>query len=346
MAPTPVPDRSASPSVAELDAMSPSKPPLVAATSHGPAPPGSPDETRATARLLCLLLTQCGPYRRRWERHLGRVRQPGGLNKAAIAKVIAEHLWDSGERPDTDADLPRKIKDRVYRALSGELISAETLTWLIEAFDMEDGDRERLWSLRFPGPPDHDGPVVNSLRHPQVVPLPQRHRTIAVFERRTIGPAGTVVGHRTTSAVLACEDGVTGYPYRLARGARAVHVRHGGRVTARHEFPGSSPIFEITFNTPLRSGQVASLEYEVEFSPRSDPAREYRRVAHSRCENVTIIVQFHRQRLPSRVWWAIWDAHRGGGIVHEVPALLDIEGCAHRFVPYLENAAVGFHWQW
>ncbi|MEU5988565.1 hypothetical protein ABZ806_06285 [Spirillospora sp. NPDC047418] len=308
---------------------------------------GSPDGVRATGRLLVSLLVQSGPYRRRWERRLGRSQPDGALNKAAVAKVIAEHLWDTGERPDTDSRLARKIKDRVYRALSGDLISAETLTWFVEAFGMTDNDRERLWTLRFPPVRGSvGGPVVNTLRHPQFVPVPQRHRTVAVFERRMIGPAGTVVGHQTTSAILAREDGVTGYPYRLVRGARAVRVRHGGRVTARHEFSGASPVLEITFNTPLRKGQVASLEYDVEFAPQAHPAGEYRRVAHSRCENVSITVQFAPERRPAQLWWTVWDDYRGGEILHEESTRLDVENCAHRFIPYLENAAVGFRWTW
>ncbi|MBO2459705.1 hypothetical protein [Actinomadura violacea] len=263
-----------------------------------------------------------------------------------MAKVIAEHLWSSGERPDTDTALPRKIKDRVYRALAGDLVSAETLTWFAEAFGMTGEDRERLWTLRFPDPAGSGGPVVNSLRGPQFVPLPQRHRTISIFERRRIGPAGTVIGHRTTRALLACEDAVTSYPYRLPGGARRVHVQRGGHITARHDFADSSPVVEITLSTPLCRGQVASLEYDVEFEAQAGPALEYRRVAHARCENVDIVVEFSPEHRPGRVWWTVWDDFRGGTVLHQEPAVLDAEGCAHRFVPFLENAAVGFRWAW
>lgn len=309
-------------------------------------PPNNRDGIRATGRLLVSLLVQRGPYRRRWEQRLGRGLPDGALNKSAVAKVIAAHLWDTGERSDTETALPRQIKDRVYRALSGELISAETLTWFADAFDMTGTDRERLRALRFPDMPGSGGPVVDSLRHPQFVPISQRHRTIAVFERRMIGPAGTVVGHQTTSAILACEDGVTSYPYRLVRGARAVRVRRGGRVTARHEFPKAAPVLEITLNTPLRRGQVASLEYDVEFTPQAHRSCEYRRVAHSRCENVNIIVQFTPARRPAQLWWTVWDDYRDGEVLYEEPALLDVEACAHHFVPYMENAAAGFRWTW
>jgi hypothetical protein len=41
----------------------------------------------------------------------------------------------------------------------------------------------------------------------------------------------------------------------------------GGRITARHDIPGSSPILEITLSTPLQVGQTASLEYQAAFGP-------------------------------------------------------------------------------
>lgn len=102
-------------------------------------------------------------------------------------------------------------------------------------------------------------------------------------------------------AIVALEDGVDSYPYRFVPGASNVVVLHGGRVTARHEPSGSSPILEITLSTPLRRGQVAALEYQVGFNPDADIECEYRRVAHARADNVDIVVQFHRSQLPDRL---------------------------------------------
>jgi hypothetical protein len=62
------------------------------------------------------------------------------LSQSAAAQVIAEHLWDSGERSDAETGLPRGLKDRVHRTLRGEALSGETLSWLIDAFQMTDQD--------------------------------------------------------------------------------------------------------------------------------------------------------------------------------------------------------------
>ena len=123
-------------------------------------------------------------------------------------------------------------------------------------------------------------------------------------------------------------------------------VLHGGRVTARHEPAGSSPILEITLNSRLRRGQVASLEYRVDFRADADTACEYRRVAHARADNVDIVIQFHQQQLPCRVWWSVWDEYKDGNVLGQREVFLDQDGCVHQFVPYLENAAAGFNWKW
>ncbi len=71
------------------------------------------------------------------------------MSSSAVARVLALHLWDSGERPDTEQDLARRLKDRVHRALGGEFLSRETLEWFIAAFAMDGADAMALrvlWS--------------------------------------------------------------------------------------------------------------------------------------------------------------------------------------------------------
>jgi hypothetical protein len=259
---------------------------------------------------------------------------------------IAMHLWNSGERSDADTGLPRGLKDRVHRALRGETLSGETLSWFIDAFRMTDQDARQLRDSLAADRSLSGAPVVDTLCSPQSLPIPQRHRTVAAFERHIVGPDRRVAAHRTTRAIMACEDGVDSYPYRFVPGASGVTVLHGGRVTARHEPAGSSPILEITLSTRLRRGQIASLEYQVEFRDDADIAYEYRRVAHARADNVDIVIQFHPQQLPRRLWWSVWDEHKDGNVLRQEEVFLDPDDCAHRFVPYLENAAAGFNWTW
>jgi hypothetical protein len=75
-------------------------------------------------------------------------------------------------------------------------------------------------------------------------------------------------------------------------------------------------------------------------------AAEYRQVAHARADNVDIVVQFDPASHPRRIWWAVWDNYRGGTLLEQQLASLGSDGCAHRFLPSLEDAAAGFRWEW
>jgi hypothetical protein len=307
---------------------------------------GRADRLKATGELLQALLLQRDAYAGRWQQYQRRGLASEMLSQSAVAQVIAGYLWDSGERSDAETQLPRGLKDRVHRALHGEALSGETLNWFIDAFQMTDQDARRLRDSLTAGRSGLDTPVVDTLSCPEPLPIPQRHRTVAAFERHTVGADRRAVAHRTTRAVMACEEGVDSYPYRFLPGASDLVVLHGGYIRARHEPAGSSPILEIAFSTRLRRGQIASLEYQVQFSPDADIACEYRRVAHARADNIDIVVQFHPQRLPDRLWWAIWDDHKDGNVLRGEEVTLDLDNCIHRFIPYLENAAAGFFWKW
>lgn len=304
------------------------------------------DRLRLTGELLQALLIQRPGYADRWQRVQRRSLSGEVLSQSAVARVIAEHLWDSGERSDAETGLPRELKDRVHRALRGETLSGETLNWFIDAFQMTDHDARRLREALGSGRSRLGVPIVDTLHSPQRLPLPQRHRTVAAFERHIIGSDRRAIAHRNTRAIVACEDGVDSYPYRFVPGASEVVVLHGGRVTARHEPTGGSPIVEITLSTRLRRGQIASLEYQVAFRSDADITCEYRRVAHARADNIDIVVQFHRQRLPASAWWTVWDDYKDGNVLGQERVSPDSDGCIHRFVPHLENAAAGFCWKW
>src|SRR5215470_17568801 len=114
------------------------------------APDLPPNASRAVGELLQSLLLERDDYRGLWSRHEQRSAS-SGVNQAAVARVIAQHLWESGERPDSQRRLPRMLKDRVHRALAGEVISPETLNWFIGAFQMTSEDARRLRGVRVNG---------------------------------------------------------------------------------------------------------------------------------------------------------------------------------------------------
>ena len=301
------------------------------------------DRAREVGRLLEELLRR-DEYAEIWCQHQRRGR-PDGLTQAAVAQAIAEYLWREGEWDDGDTTLPRRLKDPVNRALRGQGISQRTLGWFIGAFEMAPADARRLRAALSARPLSVKAPA-NTLRPQPRLPIPQLHRTVAVFERRVIGRDGAPVSHHASRAIKAEEGTVRSYPCRQFTGAAEVIMLRGAKITARHEPPGSSPILEMTLSTPLSVGEVGSLEYQANFAPGARPVTEYRQVAHGRASHVDITVQFHRERLPARVWWTVWDNYRDGAILKEEPARLDPDGFVHRHLPSLENAAAGFRWEW
>lgn len=73
---------------------------------------------------------------------------PGGrgIHQGAIAQVLAEYLWSTGQEPRANTDLPRKLKDTVSRALSGKSLSRRSLRLFIQGFALDEATAERLWA--------------------------------------------------------------------------------------------------------------------------------------------------------------------------------------------------------
>lgn len=104
--------------------------------------------TSPTAQKLAYYLAADPAARRTWQSQARRHRS-GSLNQAAIAHVLARWMWEHGEASDIDTQLPRRLKDKVSRALSGEYLPPQTLRIFIEAFEIHDELAQELWDLHF-----------------------------------------------------------------------------------------------------------------------------------------------------------------------------------------------------
>ena len=110
--------------------------------------PSSPGTTADLLRHHLLTDLSC---RRKWQSRAARTRR-GTLNQAAVAQVLAEWLWDHGEEHESDVLLPRRLKDRVSRALSpAEGPSPRSLSLFIQAFEIPAPVADRLWAAHLTG---------------------------------------------------------------------------------------------------------------------------------------------------------------------------------------------------
>jgi hypothetical protein len=302
---------------------------------------------RAAGRQLRTLLLQVGPYRDRWEQAAKTIRL-NEINQAAVCQVIAEYLWDAGERSDSERSLPRKLKDLVGRALSGEHLAPKTLECFVQAFELSPHDTQRVFDL-YRGdielmsivgslpPPDPD----SGIRKPD-------HRTTLLFEHHFVGRDGLPVHHHTQQTIYSLVDGLTTYQYRIDTSEAEVRVKRGGTSGKIYAIGHEFYAVDITLPRPLRYGETQYLDYWTNIHYTAPPAPEFRRGAHQRVEHLDMRVEFHREKLPRQLWWAEWSDYRdvNSGIVEREQVSLDEERSAHRYLDAIEHTVVGFNWEW
>jgi hypothetical protein len=296
-----------------------------------------------SGHLRQLLLTRL-EYRRLWQEQAERCRS-GSISKAGVARVIALHLWRVGERADSETALPRNLKDRIRRALEGDAITPQTLTWFIEAFNMDTRDEQTLWATLAM---DHEMPhgISYTTVSDRRLALRQRHRTVALFERYAIGADRSFAVRRTMQTIMALEDEVDVYPLEHEPTTEPVQVIYGGSVGKRYAYADGRRMDAIVLDRPLKRGQTVSMEYTISYRPGEYCTTELRRPARGRSENIDIAVTFHETALPHAVHWVVWPDQLVGPPVSEEPASLDGRNSARRFVPFIEETTVGFRWEW
>ncbi|MFB6718696.1 hypothetical protein ACFCV3_00960 [Kribbella sp. NPDC056345] len=188
--------------------------------------------------------------------------------------------------------------------------------------------------------------VAFTLTHP-AVPLvkPQNHRTIALFSRYFIEPKHSLYRIETSHIIAALEDRVTSYGYSPRDTVEEVIVDSGGRFVGLHDSDPGFVGVEIELDPPLMLGQHSSLQYSTIHQRETQPRNQVLRAARKRLENVDMRVIFDGQP-PRRSWWCHWDGYAGGQPSYEVSVDLSATSELHQFVPYLEQAVVGFRWEW
>ena len=300
----------------------------------------------AGAHLRQLLLRQ-GPYRDRWEAHAHDVRR-SQLSQAAICQVIAGHLWETGDRDETDHALSRKLKDRVSRALNGDGLSLQTLRWFEEAFALSPHDAQRVHEL-YRGNL-HPLTIIGTMPPPGPASgiRPPVHETTLLFEHHVIGRDGLPARHHTQQTIRSVVDGLTSYQYRIDTAEAEVRVTRGGTAGQLYAIGHGFYAVDITFPHPLLYGEERYLDYWTLLHYSAAPEPEFRRGSHPRTEHLDMRVEFSPGKLPANLCWAEWSDYRDlrGGIVDAEAVRLDEERSAHRYLEAIERTVVGFYWEW
>lgn len=306
------------------------------------APAELPGNPRPVADQLRHLLAEPGRYQAQWMRKAHRTR-PGEINDSAVARVVAEYLVASGQL-NIDATGHRPLKDKVFRALRGQTITSHTLSLFINAFQMDEQDAQRLWSL-FTGTSEASV-ISGTLRPPSAFPRPN-FQTLMLIDFHDIGADKRPLQHRTIQVIRAAEDGLDRYPYRYDTTAASVEVIAGGTASSMRKVDNDLFVTDILLPRPLSQGDTATLEYRTTFRYGTAPRPEFRRVATKRIENLSISVKFDAATIPSKVWWGVWADYRDSSpmLVREEVALAP-DGSINRHVDALEHTVAGFCWEW
>jgi hypothetical protein len=280
---------------------------------------------------------------------VGAVRRTQqGRNQLAVAEVLAHYLWEHPRaKGDTDV-LPRQLKDTASRALSGKLLSKATLTLFMEAFGIGIPERDQLLKLWegsahvrvLSGPRAIRDDKASALGSPRL-------KTLSLHDHHYIGAAGLPVRHRVIHVIEAVVDGLDRVPYRADTNALTIEAGQGFSGLAGPFYQPVAELFvvDMLLAKPLAMGETATLEYTTGFHYASPPAPEFRRIVQYFVENLDIRVEFHPDKLPGNVEWAVWDG-MDGPIVDRERVVLDSQFAVHRYLRLAEKTAVGFHWDW
>lgn len=296
------------------------------------------------ARRLSWLLAERMAYRRQWLRHEQRSGNLDGstLHQGAICQVLAQHLWDSGEAPETQCNLPRQLKDRVSRALRGADVSAATLELFVAAFGMTEVDTNDLWALWYGQTTLVLG---DGAGQPQSLPVQRGFETVSVHERHTIGSQQSPIEHRV-SHVIRATTAFHRYTFQFDTHAADVFVLHGGTAGPLRQVEEGFHAVDIELPQTLYPGETAGLEYAITFNYPRPPAPCFRRGFRRRAFALSMEVSFQPDCLPTNLRWARWGSHLDSEPNRTETVRLDSSGSAHRFLATVENAAVGFVWSW
>lgn len=277
-----------------------------------------------------MLLVRPGGPRSVWVKHAPDARA-GEIDEVAVAEVLGLD--------------PAEGVASVTGALGGTALSAATLERFVEAFDLSPRHAARLRDLLRGSQSVRviTGDALSDLSR-QIGP--PSHETLSVHELHTLGPDGLPAEHQTIQVIKSTVDNLTAFPYRFDTDQLVVDVIRGGRVGDIYRVNDELFGVDIVLDEPLRAGETALMHYRTIFLYRTPPPTEFRRGVLGTMSDVTLWVQFHRDRLPAQVWLARWDRLDHATVIEQQEVELDGEFSVQARYDQVDDSIVGFHWTW
>jgi hypothetical protein len=294
---------------------------------------------RLAAQRLTALLSE-PRYRRHWQVH-SNVRR-AELSRAAVAAVLAEHLFETGEVGWDHR--PRSLENRVGRALNGQRLSDRTLELFIAAFDMTPEHADELRALRS-GRSTAGQLVVAGRSGPERPRGPRTWRTLQLAEEHHVG-ADRAPRLHVTRQLLEAVAPMDRFDYAFDTSYAAVAVTRGGTAVTAHRLPGSDlHVVEIVLPRGLLPGQTTHLEYQTTFAYPEPPAPEFRRGVSASVRHLAVTVLFDPAAEPRRLFRATWSSVEATEPSWEEEARLVGGEASFEVVPGGE-CVLGFRWEW
>jgi hypothetical protein len=283
------------------------------------------------------------PYREMWERR-GAAYRGRDLNQTAVAKVVAAYLVDRGLLSEfEEGDWPRARRDWVRSRLSGAVLTHLELELFMDAFGLEEIERDQLRQLL-----ESDAPPMFVPGELRLDGLPDRsnYAVDRTLDEHVVGADGRPAYHRTTQTVRALADDVTACLYLFDAEQVSVDVSRGGRGDAPRQVADGVWAVVITLDSPLRAGESCDLVYETTFDHREAPAPVLRRAAPPHEAEIEMVVSFDPARLPAAVHLSTWATVADPEPVSSALVSLDHEHRASATWTVLRAGLVGFSWSW
>jgi len=170
--------------------------------------------------------------------------------------VLASKFWEEGQDINEAS-----LKDRVSRALRGEVLSPETLQLFIAAFRMTDEHAATLRQQR-------EGTqqaliVIGNLEPPEQISGHQapRHETLMLHEHHWLGLDGLPVRHRTQMNLRSRIDGLSNYQYRFDTPHVKVKTVRGGQCGELYQLSDDVWAVDLSFPRSLARGEMHYMEF-------------------------------------------------------------------------------------